>query len=174
MWSWKSADACRKLTLPGQRVAHDGLRVVEMRLPFEQRADAVRSRHDLCGIPDPAADELDFEVDAANPLYRLDHFEHGETMAVTAIERGRLAAAAQIRQRIAMCAHEIGHVNVVSDAGAVRCRVVGAEDIHFWPQAERGFDRHLDEVGGLFGRLAGATERVGAGNVEITQDHMTQ
>ena len=32
----------------------------------------------------------------------------------------RDATAAQIRQRIAMRAHEIGHVNVVSDAGAVR------------------------------------------------------
>jgi hypothetical protein len=62
----------------------------------------------------------------------------------------------------------IGHLNIVSDAGAVRCRVVGTEHIHFWPQTERGFDRDLDEVGGPFGRLAGAIERVGAGDVEVT------
>jgi len=71
-----------------------------------------------------------------------------------------------------MRAHEIGHVNIISDGGAVRCRVVGAEDIHSWPQAERAFDLDLDEVGGAFGRLAGATERVGAADVEVTQDHV--
>jgi len=32
-------------------------------------------------------------------------------------------------------------VNVVADAGAIRCRIVGAKNIHFWPQAEGGFDR---------------------------------
>jgi len=42
------------------------------------------------------------------------------------------------------------------------------------PQAERAFDRDLDEVGGAFGRLAGATERVGAADVEVTQDHVAQ
>src|SRR5215831_8929426 len=70
-------------------------------------------------------------IGARQKLYRLDHLEHGKTPAVTAIERGRDAAAAQIRQRIGIRAHEIGHVNIVSNAGAVRCRVVGAEDIHF-------------------------------------------
>ena len=34
--------------------------------------------------------------------------------------------------------------NVISDAGAVRCRIVGAEDIHSWPQAERAFNRDLE------------------------------
>src|SRR6266446_8534561 len=129
-----------------------------MRRPCEQRTGTVGSRHDLRGVPGPPGRERDLEVDAGDPLYRLDHFEHGETTAVTAIERGGDAAAAQIRQRIAMRAHEIAHVNVIPDAGAVRCRVVGAEDIHPWPQAERSFDRDLDEVGSSFGRLAGATE----------------
>src|SRR5262249_13777597 len=93
-----------------------------------QRTGTVGSRHDLCRVPGPSAGKCDLEVDARDSLYRLDHFEHGETTPVTAIERGGDATAAQIRQRIAMRAHEIGHVNVVSDAGAVRCRVVGAED----------------------------------------------
>jgi hypothetical protein len=44
----------------------------------------------------------------------------------------------------------------------------------FWPQAERGFDRDLDEVGSSFARLVDATERIGAGDIEITQDHIAQ
>jgi len=115
--------ARQKLALPCQRVAHDGSQVVEKRLPFEQRTGTVGSRHDLCRVPGSPAGERDLEVDARDSLYRLDHLEHGETAAVTAIERGGDATAAQIRQRIAMRAHEIGHVNLVSDAGAVRCRV---------------------------------------------------
>src|SRR5262249_59316008 len=99
------------------------------------------------------------EVDAGYPLDGLDRFEHGETTAVAAVERDGFAAAAQVCQRIGMRAYEIGHVNVIADAGAIRCRVVGAEDIHFWPQTKRGFDRDLDKVSSLLGRLAGATER---------------
>src|SRR5262249_11941448 len=95
-----------------------------MRLPFEQRPAAVGRRHDLCGVASPPAGERDLEVDAGDLFYRLDHLEHGKAPAVTAIERGRLAAAAQIRERIAMRAHEIGHVNIISDAGAVRWRAV--------------------------------------------------
>src|SRR5262249_38219672 len=87
----------------------------------------------------------DLEVNARDSLYRLDHFEHRETTPVTAIERGGDATAAQIRQRIAMRAHEIGHVNVVADAGAVRCRVIGTEDIYFRPQTERGFHRDFSK-----------------------------
>src|SRR5262245_21209682 len=93
--SQRSTGARQKLALPCQRVAHDGLQVVEMRLPFEQRTGTIRSRHDLCRVPGSPAGERDLEVDARDPLYRLDHLEHGETAAVTAIERD--APAAQIR-----------------------------------------------------------------------------
>jgi hypothetical protein len=73
-----------------------------------------------------------------------------------------------------MCLHEIGYVNVVADAGAIRRRIIGTEDVDFRPQAECGFYCDLDEMRGAPGRLAGAAERVGAGDVEITQDHMRE
>ena len=76
--SQRSIGARQKLALPCQRVAHDGLQVVEMRLPFEQRTDTVGSRHDLCGVASTSARERDLEVDARDPLYRLDHLEHGK------------------------------------------------------------------------------------------------
>src|SRR5262245_38462692 len=100
--SQRSTGARQKLALPCERVTHDGLQVVEIRLPFEQRTGTVGSRHDLCRVPGPPADERDLEVDARDSLYRLDH---GETAAVTAIERGGDATTPQIRQRIAMRAH---------------------------------------------------------------------
>jgi hypothetical protein len=95
--SQRSIGALQKLALPCQRVAHDGLQVVEMPVPFEHRTGTVGSGHDLCGVASPPAGERDLEVDARDLLYRLNHLEHGKTPAVTAIERGGDAAAAQIR-----------------------------------------------------------------------------
>jgi hypothetical protein len=100
-----------------------------MRLPFEQRTGAVGIRHDLCGVTGLLPDERDLEVDARDRS-TVSITSSTEKLGRNRNEPDRLAAAAQIRERIAMRAHEIGHVNIISDAGAVRCRVVGAEDIH--------------------------------------------
>jgi hypothetical protein len=45
-----------------------------------------------------------------------------------------------------MCGNEIGDVNVIPDAGAVRRWIVGAEDPKSRSQPERGLDRDLDQV----------------------------
>ena len=71
-----------------------------------------------------------------------------------------------------MCGDEIGNVNVISDAGTVPCWIIGSEDVHLGPQTEGSLHRNLDEMRGRFGRLAGAPERIGARDVEITQDYM--
>src|SRR2546422_615898 len=81
-------------------------------------------------IAGPALGEVDLEVDARYALDSVDHLEHREAAAVAAIERHRGAAATQIGKRVGMRAHQVGHVDVVADAGAVRCRVVGAEYVH--------------------------------------------
>ena len=73
-----------------------------------------------------------------------------------------------------MRAHEIADVDIVANAGAIRRRVVGAEDLELGPQAERGFHRDLDEMGSSFGRLPGAAERVGTRDVEVTKNHVAQ
>ncbi len=73
-----------------------------------------------------------------------------------------------------MGAHQIGDVDVVADAGAVGRRVVGAEHIHLGAFAESCLDRHLDEMGCALGGLPGAQLGVGAGDVEITQDHVIE
>ena len=105
--------------LPRQSVSDD-LQIVQMRLPSEPGTDAVASRDDVCRIARTAAGELDLEIDAGDPFHRLDHFQHRKATPVTAIERRRAAARAQIGERIAMRGNEIGNVNVIADAGAVR------------------------------------------------------
>jgi hypothetical protein len=52
--------------------------------------------------------------------------------------------------------------------------VVGAEDIYFRPPPERRLHCDLDEMGGRSRRLSGSSKRVGAGDVEVTQDDVVQ
>jgi hypothetical protein len=47
----QSTGAFRKLVLPCQRVADDGLQIVKTRLPFERRADAVAGATMCAGSP---------------------------------------------------------------------------------------------------------------------------
>ena len=60
-------------------------------------------------------------------------------------------------------------MDVVAHAGAVGRRVVGAEDLHLGPLAERGLAGDLDQMGRARRRLAGAALRIGAGDIEIAQ-----
>ncbi len=69
---------------------------------------------------------------------------------------------------------QIGDMNIIADAGSVRRRIVGAEHVELRPQAQRRLGRHFDQMRGVGGRLAGAAARIGAGDVEIAQDHVAQ
>ena len=69
------------------------------------------------------------EIDAGDALDGFDHFEHRKTVAVAAIERDRWRARPHIAHRIAMRASQIADVDVVAHAGAVRRRIIGAENV---------------------------------------------
>ncbi len=165
---------CRELAFPRQSMRDDDPQVVEAWLPAQGGARPVGRRDDLGGVSGAPAGKLDLEIDAGHALHVLDHLQHRVAPAVSAVEGRRRAAAAQIGQGIGMCAHQIRHVDVVTDAGAIRGGVVGAEDVHFGPQAERRLNRDLDQVGRPPGRLPGTAERVGAGDIEVAQDQVAQ
>src|SRR6516162_11076090 len=104
-----------------------------MRLPIERGPGTVGGRDDAGRITRPPARDLDREVDAGDALHVFDHVEHGKATAIPAIERRRGAAAAPIGERIGMRGDEIGHVDIITDAGSVWSWIIGAEDSHFWP-----------------------------------------
>ena len=95
-------------------------------------------RYRIAGAP---SGELNREIPPADAPRRVQNLQHRITVAVTAIEGGAGAAAAQVSERRRMRAHQIGDVNVVADAGAVRRRVVGAVDADLVAAAEHGFAR---------------------------------
>jgi len=77
-------------------------------------------------------------------------------------------------QCIGMRARQIADMNVVANARAVRCRIIVAENIELAAQAERHFDRDLDQMRRHRARLSGAAQRIGAGDVEVAQDHVAE
>ena len=107
-------------------------------------------------------------------LHGVDHLQHREALRVAAVEHFGIAAVAQVAQRRHVGAHEVGDVDVVADAGAVRRWIVGAEHLHVRPLAERRLAGDLDEVRRMRRRLAGAALRVGARDVEIAQRHVAE
>ena len=106
-------------------------------------------------------------------LHAREHFAHAVAVAVTAVRDERFAAGAQVVERVQVRGGEIFDVDVVAHTGAVGRREVGAEDRQVRAFAHGRFDRRLDQQRGLARRLADAALRVGAGDVEITQHHVS-
>ncbi len=65
-------------------------------------------------------------------------------------------------------------MDIVSDAGTVRRRIVRAQDIDLSTPPERRLAGDLDQMRRAEGGLAGAPERVGPGHVEIAQRDKTE
>src|SRR6185503_14975638 len=88
----------RQAALPGERMADDGVEVVELRPPVERRLDAGDVGDQRGRIAGPAAGALDREIAADRAPHRVDHLEHRGAAAVAAIE-GRASAPECARTR---------------------------------------------------------------------------
>ena len=129
----------------------DGVEIVVARRPVEHRADAAGvgdHGHDVAG---PARRILNREIAPRDALHRLDGLQHGIAAAIAAVQRHRAAAAAQIGQRRAMRLREIGDMDEVADAAAVRRRIVGAEHVDLGALAGGGLDRDFQQMRGADG-----------------------
>jgi hypothetical protein len=113
-------------------VGNNGSQIVKTRLPFEDRMGTVAGGDKAHWVARPTGRKLDLEIDAGHAFHGFDHFQHGEATTITTIKRRGGAASAQVKERIRVCGNEIGNVNVIPDAGTVRCWIVGSEHVHFW------------------------------------------
>ncbi len=109
------------------------------------------------------------ELEAGDLLDAREDFAHAVAMPIADVRDQRLAAGAQVVERIQVRGGEVFDVDVVAHAGAVGRRVVGAEHRQVRALADRGLAGHLDQQRGGARRLADAALRVGAGHVEIAQ-----
>src|ERR1044072_5546597 len=88
--------------------------------------------------------------------------------------RPRRPAPPQVVECAQVRIGEILDVNVVAHAGAVRGRVVGAEDRDVRALADRPFASDPGGQVAVERRLADAPARIRAGDVEVTQHYVTQ
>src|SRR4249920_1732517 len=73
-----------------------------------------------------------------------------------------------------MSVGEVSHMNVIAYACAVGRRIIRAEYLQVWPQAERSLRSNLDQMCRAWRRLASSARRIGAGDVEIAQGDEAQ
>jgi len=98
----------------------------------------------------------------------IDHFANGISMACSQIERLRLDIAAhQSLKPHNVSAGEIRHMDIVAQARAVRCRIVGSKDPDVVAQSRGRTQDERDQMSFRIVVLAEIAVRIRAGGVEI-------
>src|SRR5690606_9221314 len=110
----------------------------------------------------PAGAVADLEPVFPQSLHGLQDLENRIPLAIATIGDERLAATPEIGKRAQMRVHQIADMDIVANAGSIRCRVIRAVDIHARTMAERRLAGDLDQVRGAFGRKPGPPLWIGA------------
>ena len=104
---------------------------------------------------------------AGDPSRDLDDLEHRVSFAGPEVGQDLLGARLEASESAEMSVREIGHVDVVTDAGAVGCVVVVTMNRDRCPLAQRHLERDGDQMGLGVVILAQVPIRVGAAGVEV-------
>ena len=100
---------------------------------------------------------------------RGDDFAHRTALARAQVCGEGFVAGLQMLESLYMRLSEIGHMNVVSNAGAVGCGIVGAEDLQFRSGAGRRAESERDEVTLGLMQFADFSAFVRSGCIEVAQ-----
>ena len=149
---------------------HVGVQSRESKPPLRERS--VGDQHRGVALT-PRRDVASY-VKARHPFHRVHNLPDRESAPSPKIDRVAFAATEQVPDGGDMRIREIGDVDVVADGGAVRGRVVVAEDGDLVQTAHRGEDCPRDEV--CFGLVALADLAVGvaAAGIKVSEANRTQ
>src|SRR5690606_25633609 len=117
---------------------------VELRRPAERLADPSGTGDERGRIAGPARRMVDRKIDAGDALDRLDDLEHRIAAPVAAVEHRALTPGSEVIEGEDMRPRQITDVDVVAQAGAIRRRIIRAEDVEMRALAERRLRRDLD------------------------------
>src|SRR6266513_166994 len=170
----RSPGVAQQPLLPGEPRAHDGIEIVEARLPAKLPADALGAGYERRRISGAARLLAHLEWLARHPLDAGENLPHAVTVSVTDVQRGRAAPRAQVLEGVEVRGRQILDVNVVADARAIGRRIVGAEDRDLGSLADRRLAGDLDEQRRIRGRLADAAAGIRARDVEVAQRHVAK
>ena len=132
--------------VPLPRGLDDRLQRLETRGPPEHFLCSCVVSHKACGVSGPAVSPLDGELSSADLAHHFDDFRHRVALIVAQIERRTVVALAKIFESENVGVGQVGDVNVVADASAVRRRIVVAENADRIPLALGGEDDERDQM----------------------------
>src|SRR5438067_2859744 len=118
-------------------------------------------------VPGPAGADTRWNVATGDLASDLDQIEHRPAAASANVYRRALAALQESVKREHVRVSEIADVDIIADAGAVRGRIVVAEDRECLALACRGVQQQRNGMG--FGNMtfADLTFRIRAGRIEV-------
>src|SRR5712692_6562135 len=123
------------------------------------------------GISGTARTQLARDFAAGDALRRSDNFQDREAAAVAHVE-GFAGNAIDLLKRADVRIGDIEHVDVVAEAGSVRCGIVRAEDIDMGQSAASGVENPRNEMS--FDAMMLAAFLGGSGSVEIAEGHVLE
>src|ERR1700738_3209447 len=156
---------------PIPSATHNRLKRGKLRLPIQIALDTARARHQhgrIAGTPRHFTRGNRMSRYAANGFYNL---ANAKTAAGAKIV-DELVALAQRIQHQNMRAGQVAHVNVITDAGAIRSGIVGSEDGDGFALSERHLQRQGNQVRlghMILAQMAGGSRRVEIAEAGITQ-----
>src|SRR6266849_676362 len=141
-------------------------------LPAEGTLEFFLAGNQHSGISGTARTQLARDFAAGDALRRSDNFQDREAAAVAHVE-GFAGNALDLVKRADVRIGDIEHMDVVADAGSVRCGVVRAEDIDMGePTSGSSVQNARDEVSFVAMMLAAFPG--GSGCVEIAERHIVE
>src|SRR5208283_3133148 len=112
--------------------------------------------------------------DPRDPLRRLDHLSHRKAVPVTAVHLSVLLTFTEVIKGPQMRPGKVVNVDVVSDARAVRRRIVGPEDRELLEFPPCRLERPGNEVCGFLVCLPYSPLGVRPRDVEVPQRHILE
>jgi len=158
-----------EMVFPVQCGAHDKIQIVVPWLPSKLGFGHRWIRHDRGRIARTAADKIKTKIPSGHSLHGIDNIKNRESATISTVCNKRSATATHSLQRLKVRVCEIRYMDVISDTGPVRRRVICTINIQLRPFAECCLAGDLDQMSCPCSRLAGTAVRVCAGNVEVSQ-----
>jgi len=115
--------------------------------------DLFRRGNQGCGVTCPTAADLDRDRVAGDFQADFDHFLDGVASAVAQVVDHAVTAVQQGAQRQGVGRGQVADMDIIADAGAVRCGVVVTVDGDEFPLAKGNLEDDGDEMGFRVGGL---------------------
>src|SRR5580698_8585630 len=141
---------------PVERLTYDIVEMIAGRLPAEDASRPVSFGHDGRGIARPSFRERDGKIDPRHALDDLHDLLDRLAVTVAAIADDARSPGAQIGERAQVRIDEVRDLAIVPHTRAVAGWIILAEDIDSRMEPKRGLDGALDQMCGVWGRLAEA------------------